>query len=281
MTWLLLNLSLQIQFSFAILCVLLSISPIAGRLYPLIARIWRCQAEMHLFSNEPSCFTSKTCVVTVRIEAAVSGLLRTTEPHERRYGYGQLILLSFLETRLAISNFSWWSLSQFFSCMFIRPRGHWVRNLDQIVIISKLNGYFLKASEQIGSSAIFLWGTLVWSHVSAILRRTPIKGDFNEMECIYEKIGGHPLTLKKVRRMRDFLDTIHGESVPNSGRWFTWKKIVHGHLIYERLDRPKPSLLVVTGLPTHHQKTARVCHAPPRPPDSRFAPPDSRTSAAR
>lgn len=175
MTWLLLNLSLQIQFSFANLCVLLSISPIAGRLYPLIARIWRCQAEMHLFSNEPSCFTSKTCVVTVRIEAAVSGLLRTTEPHERRYGYGQLILLSFLETRLAISNFSWWSLSQFFSCMFIRPRGHWVRNLDQIVIISKLNGYFLKASEQIGSSAIFLWGTLVWSHVSAILRRTPIK----------------------------------------------------------------------------------------------------------
>lgn len=45
-----------------------------------------------------------------------------------------------------------------------------------------------------------------------------IIGDFNEMECIYEKIGGHPLTLKKVRRMRDFLDTIHGESVPNSGR---------------------------------------------------------------
>jgi len=39
------------------------------------------------------------------------------------------------------------------------------------------------------------------------------------------------------RRLSQFLRAIHGSSVLVQGRTFTWKKRIHGHLIYERLDR--------------------------------------------
>ena len=62
-------------------------------------------------------------------------------------------------------------------------------------------------------------------------------GDFNEMECLSDKIGGTHLTLDKVVRMRTFLNSIGGESLPLGGQLFTGKKIIRGHVVYERLDR--------------------------------------------
>jgi len=37
--------------------------------------------------------------------------------------------------------------------------------------------------------------------------------------------------------MRTFLNSIHGENIPPSGRLSSWKKLIRGQLIYERLDR--------------------------------------------
>ena len=62
-------------------------------------------------------------------------------------------------------------------------------------------------------------------------------GDFNELEDLSEKRGGSALSKSHCRRLPQFLRTIHGSSILVQGRSFTWKKRVHGHLIYERLDR--------------------------------------------
>jgi len=62
-------------------------------------------------------------------------------------------------------------------------------------------------------------------------------GDFNELEDLSEKRGGFSLSMSHCRRLPQFLRTIHGSSILVQGRSFTWKKRIHGHLIYERLDR--------------------------------------------
>ena len=62
-------------------------------------------------------------------------------------------------------------------------------------------------------------------------------GDFNELEDLLQKRGGSSVSTSHCRRLPQFLRTIHGSSILVQGRSFTWKKRIHGHLIYERLDR--------------------------------------------
>jgi len=54
-----------------------------------------------------------------------------------------------------------------------------------------------------------------------------------------KKRGYIPL-LNKFIRLNNFLAAIDAESVQVNGRLFTWKKRIHTHLIYERLDRTIP-----------------------------------------
>ena len=42
-------------------------------------------------------------------------------------------------------------------------------------------------------------------------------GDFNEMECLSDKIGDTHFTSDKVMCMQTFLNSINGETVPASG----------------------------------------------------------------
>jgi len=62
-------------------------------------------------------------------------------------------------------------------------------------------------------------------------------GDFNEMATPIEKRGGRLPSDSSFERLNDFLNTINASTVPNNGSLFTWKKRIHTHLIYERLDR--------------------------------------------
>ena len=62
-------------------------------------------------------------------------------------------------------------------------------------------------------------------------------GDFNELECPSDKQGGQAVTHSRLIRLPSFLNSIHAVSIPVRGCPFTWKKRVHGHLIYEKLDR--------------------------------------------
>ena len=62
-------------------------------------------------------------------------------------------------------------------------------------------------------------------------------GDFNELEYPTDKKGGLPATTSRLVRLPTFLRDIHASSIPNNGCPFTWKKRVHGHLVYEKLDR--------------------------------------------
>jgi len=64
-----------------------------------------------------------------------------------------------------------------------------------------------------------------------------IIGDFNELAAPNEKIGGQILSNYKYDRLNTFLNSIDAESIQVHGRLFTWKKRIHTHLIYERLDR--------------------------------------------
>ena len=62
-------------------------------------------------------------------------------------------------------------------------------------------------------------------------------GDFNELESPSDKLGGQAVTTSRVVRLPSFLQSIQAISIPMRGCPFTWKKRVHGHLIYEKLDR--------------------------------------------
>ena len=52
-----------------------------------------------------------------------------------------------------------------------------------------------------------------------------------------DKTGGITPTNSKFLHLNRFLDNIQAESIPVDGRLSTWKKRLHTHLIYERLDR--------------------------------------------
>ena len=62
-------------------------------------------------------------------------------------------------------------------------------------------------------------------------------GDFNELERPADKLGGTPATLTRLTRLPRFLNDCQATSLPVLGRIFTWKKRLHGHLVYEKLDR--------------------------------------------
>ena len=64
-----------------------------------------------------------------------------------------------------------------------------------------------------------------------------IIGDLNELANPSEKSGGKHYPLSKFDRLNDFLGRINAISVPFRRYPFTWKKPIHTHLIYERLDR--------------------------------------------
>ena len=57
------------------------------------------------------------------------------------------------------------------------------------------------------------------------------------MEKFSEKRGGSSLSPSHYRRLLQFLYAIRGSFIQVQGMSFTWKKRLHGHLIYERLDR--------------------------------------------
>jgi len=64
-----------------------------------------------------------------------------------------------------------------------------------------------------------------------------IVGDFKELANPSEKRGGRPQPSTKFARINDFMNTINASTIPTNGSLFTWKKRIHTHLIYERLDR--------------------------------------------
>ena len=61
--------------------------------------------------------------------------------------------------------------------------------------------------------------------------------DFNEITCPNEKLDGTTPNVNKFQLLHDFLTNINAQTLQVSGDLFTWKKRVHTHLIYERLDR--------------------------------------------
>ena len=64
-----------------------------------------------------------------------------------------------------------------------------------------------------------------------------ILGDFNEMLHPSEKIGGTHLCGAKLQWLNDFLTHCKGHDANVQGWIFTWKKFLHGKLIYEKHDR--------------------------------------------
>ena len=62
-------------------------------------------------------------------------------------------------------------------------------------------------------------------------------GDFNELADPTEKRGGRPSSNNQFARLNAFMNSIDASTIPSNGSSFTWKKRVHTHLIYERLDR--------------------------------------------
>ena len=80
-----------------------------------------------------------------------------------------------------------------------------------------------------------------WDHLQhlndSIDQPWVLMGDFNEMLCASEKIGGIPLTPNKVQRLNNFLQYSNSSDAIVQGRLFTWKKFIRGQLMYEKLDR--------------------------------------------
>ena len=64
-----------------------------------------------------------------------------------------------------------------------------------------------------------------------------LMGDFNELTTQNHKLGGAIPNATRYSRLSKLLTTINAEVLPVSGNIFTWKKRIHTHLVYERLDR--------------------------------------------
>ena len=61
--------------------------------------------------------------------------------------------------------------------------------------------------------------------------------DLNELVNPTEKKGGKRYPTSKFAHLNDFTDRINAISVPYTGYPFTWKKKIHTHVVYERLNR--------------------------------------------
>ena len=83
---------------------------------------------------------------------------------------------------------------------------------------------------------------LCWDHLvdlyEVINSLWCIIGDLSELTNANEKKRGQVYPNSKFQRVSAFLTWINTESVPVNGSIFTWKKRIHTHLIYERLDKP-------------------------------------------
>ena len=80
-----------------------------------------------------------------------------------------------------------------------------------------------------------------WNHLSSInsFFDNPwcLICDFNELEYPADKIGGSPVAPSRLHRLPKFLNMCQAVSLPVIGRSYTWKKRIHGNLVYEKLDR--------------------------------------------
>jgi len=91
------------------------------------------------------------------------------------------------------------------------------------------------APAQPGQKAVY------WNHLrnlnSLIDKPWCLIGDFNELESPDDKAGGPPVDPARLTRLPNFLNSCQGISLPVLGRRFTWRKRIHGNLIFEKLDR--------------------------------------------
>jgi len=80
-----------------------------------------------------------------------------------------------------------------------------------------------------------------WAHLSNLhnVVDSPwcLIGDFNELECSADKMGGPPVAPSRLIRLPRFLTLCQADTLPVVGRNFTWKKRLYGQLIFEKLDR--------------------------------------------
>ena len=68
-------------------------------------------------------------------------------------------------------------------------------------------------------------------------------GDFNELANHHEKRGENVYSSHHFDRLNKFLPRTNVESLQVNGRLFSWKKKMHTHLIYERLDWVKQEMI--------------------------------------
>jgi len=80
-----------------------------------------------------------------------------------------------------------------------------------------------------------------WNHLNClnnvIHSSWCILGDFNKMLHPSEKIGGARLCASRLQRLNNFLVHSKYHDAHVQGRIFTWKKLLRGNLIYEKLNR--------------------------------------------
>ena len=62
-------------------------------------------------------------------------------------------------------------------------------------------------------------------------------GDFSEMLHMLEKVGGTPRSPNKVQRLNDVLQFSNSYDANVQGQLFTWKNLLRGNLVCEKLDR--------------------------------------------
>jgi len=62
-------------------------------------------------------------------------------------------------------------------------------------------------------------------------------GDFSKLVFPNEEKVGGVLPSSKYQRLIGFLSVIDAKSIQVNANLFIWKKRIHIHLIYERLDR--------------------------------------------
>ena len=78
-----------------------------------------------------------------------------------------------------------------------------------------------------------------WDHLKQLnlVVDVPCYFYLNELANPTEKIGEQALPNSKFQRLNKLLFEIDAESIQVKGKIFKWKKKLHTHLIYERLDR--------------------------------------------
>ena len=91
-------------------------------------------------------------------------------------------------------------------------------------------------------------------------------GDFNELTCMSEKMGGSYRSQAQMQLFRDVIDECGFIDLGFVGSQFTWRKhFVDGHSIWERLDRGLANhewFLKFSGTKIHHLHSNSSDHSP-------------------